>query len=198
MEQDGEGRVGIGRVLLWFGFLLTLPIFYFTMSFRSTIDGDDQAVPRCSDGHAYLLVGEQKYLFKDKNRDGKVDCLVPTGVRGVVGYGTLRADEEGLRCSRFRIGVDLMDPGLRATLSTLLVEKLKLGACHTSCIDLDGDASVDCVVSVHNPKIVVLEAPGAQCAAKGHAEFLDDQRQAYSEILALEQMVRAQLLDEND
>jgi TRAP-type C4-dicarboxylate transport system substrate-binding protein len=60
------------------------------------------------------------------------------------------------------------------------------------------DKEVDCVVNVHNPAVVLLQAPGAQCEAEGREVMTDDQIRDFSEILALEQWLRKQIAEESD
>jgi hypothetical protein len=193
-----ETRYGnLGWLILVLGILLALPVVnrFLTRLDRST--PDSELVPRSEKGTAYLLVDNKKYLLTDKNGDGRVDCLVPTGFRGFARDGIYSADDPDARCSRSGIGFDIrpMSPGLRETLSALAARKYEMDASHTSCIDLDDDEQVDCVVSVHNPDLVMLEAPDAQCAARGQEELEGERRRAYSEILALEQAVRKEVLD---
>lgn len=195
--KQARARIGtLGRIGILLGILVAIPIVYMVVMSLGGGTPDGAPVPRSEQGTAYLLIDDHKYLISDRNRDGEADCLVPTGVRAFLGRGVYGADDPDVSCSRSWADVRIMEPAFRAELSDLMAKKQELNASHTSCVDLDDDREVDCVVSVHNPELVILEAPGARCAAKGLEEFVGDQRRAYSEILVLEQAIRGRVLQE--
>ena len=174
----------------WLGLILFVVVAA-PMYFTSRWD-DDEKVPRSSRDAAYLLVDGRRYLATDRSGDGRVDCLVPVGVRALAGVGVLAAG--GARGCGRPWSTGRMDAPLQDSLTELLAKKYALDACHTSCIDLDSDHVVDCVVSVHNPRVVLLAAAGAACPAPARAHLSDEERRQYSEILALEDAVRGQIL----
>jgi hypothetical protein len=197
-QEDGIGSGCTSRVFLLLGVLVALalaPIFL-SVFFRS--DTEDAWAPTTEAGMTYLLVNGHKYILPDRDDDGLVDCLIPTGFSSMSGSGVYFVDGSDVSCTRLGIGGRPMSPEFRNTLSVLATRKFDLKATHTSCLDLDDDKEVDCVVNVHNPAVVLLQAPGAQCEAEGREVMTDDQIRDFSEILALEQWLRKQIAEESD
>lgn len=184
----------INGVLALLGVLFLVLLIANLMFFLGGGGSDRDLPPGSQRDHAFLLINDDKYVLSDVDDDGNVDCLKPTGFRALVGIGVYSVDDPSLRCSR---GLDVrpLPPDLREFLSTLLARKYEVNGAHTTCLDLNNDDQVDCVLYVHNPDIVILEADGAQCPTEGRSTLSVDQQQAYSEIMALEESVRSHVFD---
>jgi hypothetical protein len=190
MTDDTRSRSTAGRTLFLLGGVAVLFLGWAIATYLVDAGrSGDERLPRSAADHAYLLIEGKKWLVRDGDGDQRADCLLPVGIRAVLKIGTYSAEGYTGRCSRGP-GVRTMPAGLRDALTELLALKYRTDSAHTSCLDPDGDGSVDCVVSVHDPETVVLGNPGAACPGPVLDGLSDEQLRRYSEILTLEQTVR--------
>ena len=86
-----------------------------------------------------------------------------------------------------------MPPALEAALSELNRAKYELGASSYSCVDENEDGVVDCVVSAHNPSVVVYRRGEGRCASSspGTGQALNGSLlEEYNRVLMLETRAR--------
>lgn len=109
---------------------------------------------------------------------------------------TYKAPDAGVSCAKIDRLTRAMTEPLRAGLSEIMTRKVAADIAHADPVDLDGDGSADCLVSVHNPKIAVSSAPDKDCSpgALNTTPAMTEQiRMEATEILRLEDEVRRQV-----
>jgi hypothetical protein len=157
---------------------------------RSAPEG--AAIPRSEEGEAYILIGGKPYRTTDRDGDQRIDCLVPIGPTHFF-RTAFAAEGQASECKFLGWFARPMDPTLQSLLGQMARLKLALDLGYASCIDLDWDRKVDCVVSVHNPRIVVLGAPGAACATAPRETLDEPRRERLNELLGVEEAIREQV-----
>jgi hypothetical protein len=146
--------------------------------------------PRAEPGIVQLRIDDRRYLARDEDGNGDIDCFVPVGAASVTGLGVYHAPDAD--CARFGTGTRVLDAELRAALTELARAKVEQKATFTTVLG-DADGNADCVVSVFDGTTVLLRAEGVSCPGDGGVTFSDEQRVAFGEILALEEHVRARI-----
>lgn len=147
----------------------------------------DPATIQTTKGEAGLLIDGDRYLARDSDDDGHVDCLLRPGAGAILGIAAWGTTGGTQRCGGPFRGV-LSDEVARE-LDRLVAERYSLRAGQVSPVDLDGDGRTDCAVSIYQPERTIWASrdattcPGIEPPSRTMSA---EQREAFDRILALE------------